>query len=61
MYHGDFVYYYKNKKKINEIFSNKKLPFYLVSKFKILKKKIKKKRLNLLKDIHYSKEDTWLI
>ncbi len=60
MFHGDFIYYNKNKKLINDIFKNKKLPSYLVKKFNTLKKKVKKKHLDLLKDIHYSKEDSWL-
>ena len=60
MFHGDFIYYYKNKKMINHMFKNKKLPAYLIRKFNILKGKVKKKSLDLLKDIHYSKEDSWL-
>jgi hypothetical protein len=61
MYHGDFVYYFKNKKKIDYMFENKKLPAYLINIFNVLKQKTKSKNLNLLKDIHYSKEDNWLI
>ncbi len=57
---GDKIFYKKNKIKFQKIF-NSNVPKFLKKKYKFyLNKKIRLNKNDLLHDVHYSKEDSWM-
>ena len=58
---GDYKFYKNYKNEYNELFKKKNIPKILKNNFKkfLMNKKTIKKN-ELLKDVHYSQEDSWL-
>ncbi len=57
---GDNIFLKKDNEKLKKLF-NHKVPKYLKDRYELLlKKKINLNKKDLLHDVHYSKEDSWI-